>query len=223
MKKWAFLISIPLLVLSIFLLLPLLHPDTRIVAKTLVNCGVFIDPGHGGYDPGSERDAVLEKDINMKIGGELFEEVLGVGAIAFLSRSSDYDLSRPDATNHKTEDLKERVKNINNSGASLLVSLHLNAMNDERVFGPMVYYREKDPVSRKLAESVQRELNELSGLDKIIHPERYYLFRHTKIPAILVECGFLSNSDERKRLVTPTYQRELAKAIRIGLESFLDQ
>lgn len=223
MKRWAFLLSVPLIVITVFLLIPLLHPSTKTVSKTLVNCGIFIDPGHGGYDPGSSRDAVLEKDINMKIGGELFEEVLSVGAIAFLTRSEDYDLSRPDSANHKAEDLKRRVESINNSGASLLISLHLNAMHDESVHGPMVYYREKDPVSKKFAESVQNELNELSGLNKIIHGERYYLFRHTKIPAILIECGFLSNSIERRKLVDPTYQRQLARAIRSGVETFLDQ
>lgn len=220
MKKWLAFLVLPIIFTLIVILVPPIFVRPVAVDKSLVGVGLFIDPGHGGYDPGSNRDQVLEKDINLDIASSLFELTLERGAITFMTRSGDYDLSHTDSTNHKAEDLRERVRAINQSGANLLVSLHLNALSDPDVRGPMVYYREKDPVSKKLAFAVQDRLNEMTGLDKIIHSERYYLFRKTTLPAILVECGFLSNSAERRQLLDPKYQQRLARAIFLGIEDF---
>lgn len=220
MKKLLVFLVIPLIFTLIIILIPPIFVRPVAVNKSLVGVGLFIDPGHGGYDPGTHREQVLEKDINLDIASFLFEKALGAGAITFLTRSGDYDLSRPDSTNHKSEDLKERVKAINNSGANMLVSLHLNSIADTSVQGPMVYYRQADPISKKLADAVQEELNQLTGMEKIIHPERYYLFRKTSIPAILIECGFLSNAADRRQLLDSTYQEKLSDSIYRGIEKF---
>lgn len=213
-------VALPLL---LFLILTIIRPlfiRDAPVSETLFGLSVFIDPGHGGYDPGSERDQVLEKDLNLRIGLSLFEQLSSDGVLALSARTGDYDLSSLYSSNHKMEDLRRRAQLINDSGAALLVSIHLNTHRDTSVRGPMVYYRHQDESSKRLAESIQSELNLLTGLDKIIHAENYYLFRATRLPAVLVECGFLSNPNERRSLLSESYQRELAGAIYEGIRRY---
>ena len=181
--------------------------------NTRINKIVFIDPGHGGYDPGTNSDGILEKEINLKISTFLYEEIINNSGMAFITRSNDYDLSNVNSSNHKLEDMNKRVKAINNSGADILISIHLNALRDTSVYGPMVYYRKNDYSSLQLAELIQSDLNEFSGLKKKVHPETYFLFKHTSIPAVLIECGFLSNPNERKLLNQDHYQKSLATCI----------
>ena len=139
---------------------------------------------------------------------------------AYISRTSDYDLSSINSKNHKLEDLKNRVKQVNESQANLLVSIHLNALNNQRVHGPMVYYRKNDPASQLFAQTMQNKLNEFSGLEKKCYQENYYIFRNTNIPAILIECGFLSNPDEKSKLLTNKYQEEITNVIFNGIKEF---
>lgn len=199
--------------IAIFILILFYPLQENKEINSAINKTVFIDPGHGGYDPGTNSDDILEKEINLKIGSYLYEKLLANSFQAYITRSEDYDLSSLNSKNHKQEDLNNRVKAINNSGADILVSIHLNALLNPTVYGPMVYYRKNDDESQKLAQIVQDELNDISGLKKKIHPETYFLFKHTSIPAILIECGFLSNEMERKLLNTSNYQQKLANAI----------
>lgn len=192
----------------------------RTVADTMLGLVVFVDPGHGGYDPGTEREQILEKNINLQISEKLFDKMLSEGMTGLMARTGDYDLSSAYSKNHKLEDLKKRAEYINHSGANILVSVHLNALSDSSVHGPMVYYRAKDQLSGELASAIQDRLNDLTGLDKIIHEENYYLFKATKIPAVLVECGFLSNAEERNRLLNEKYQEKIARAIFEGVKVF---
>jgi len=174
---------------------------------------VFIDPGHGGYDPGTHSDEILEKEINLKIATNLYDLFIENSSMAFITRSGDYDLSSLNSKNHKLEDLNNRIRAIKNSGAEILISIHLNALRDTSVYGPMVYYRKNDEKSFMLAEIIQKKLNVLSGREKISHPETYFLFKHTTIPAVIIECGFLSNAEERRKLNDSSYQKQLANCI----------
>lgn len=188
-----------------------------VVSLETLGLVVFIDPGHGGYDPGSSSGSVLEKDINLAISTKLYEKMLGEGMMTLIARNDDYDLSTAFSKNHKMDDLKKRVKMINDSGANMLISVHLNSMRDSSIYGPMVYYRAKDETSKVLAQTIQDELNELSNLNKIIHEENYYLFNKTFIPSVLIECGFLSNVEERSKLIREEYQEDLAISIYNGI------
>lgn len=188
-----------------------------VVSLETLGLVVFIDPGHGGYDPGSSSGSVLEKDINLAISTKLYEKMLGEGMMTLIARNDDYDLSTAFSKNHKMDDLKKRVKMINDSGANMLISVHLNSMRDSSIYGPMVYYRAKDETSKVLAQTIQDELNELSNLNKIIHEENYYIFNKTFIPSVLIECGFLSNVEERSKLIREEYQEDLAISIYNGI------
>ena len=187
--------------------------------SSLINYIVVIDPGHGGKDNGCENNGVLEDDINLEIGLKLFEELTTQGFRTYLTRDGDYDLASVNASNRKNEDLRNRVKIINNYDANLVISLHVNYYSSSSIQGPMVYYK-NDQESKDLALIIQEKLNQASGLDKIIHKEDFYIFRNTYCPSLLIECGFISNDSDLNRLTNSTYQTIISKKISEGLISY---
>ena len=180
--------------------------------SSLINYIVVIDPWHGGKDNGCENNGVLEDDINLEIGLKLFEELTTQGFRTYLTRDGDYDLASVNASNRKNEDLRNRVKIINNYDANLVISLHVNYYSSSSIQGPMVYYK-NDQESQDIALIIQEKLNQASGLDKIIHKEDFYIFRNTYCPSLLIECGFISNDSDLNRLTNSTYQTIISKKI----------
>ncbi|MCH5180155.1 MAG: N-acetylmuramoyl-L-alanine amidase [Erysipelotrichales bacterium] len=188
---------------------------------SLFGINFVIDPGHGGKDNGSCYNEVLEDEINLKIATKLMDISINEGAISSLTRVGDYDLSSENASNHKREDLKARVDYINNSGAQFFVSIHMNSYpSNISVNGPMVYYEKNNEESKHFAEEVSKVLNDFASSDKPIHYDDFYLFRNTKIPGILVECGFISNSKDRNNLTNDLYQQKFAKKLYEGIENY---
>ncbi len=189
---------------------------------SLFGIKLVIDPGHGGKDNGTCYQNVLEDELNLQVAEKLMNICLDEGAISSLTRVGDYDLASLYAPNRKREDLKARVDYINNSGADLFISLHMNSFpKNVSVHGPMVYYDKNKEQSKLLAENVNDSLNEFSKLDKKIRYDDFYLFRNTNIPGILVECGFISNSGDRNNLLKEDYQNKLAQAIYMGIDDYL--
>lgn len=207
------------LCLSFLLLYPMIKSKT---ASLFLDEIILIDPGHGGKDDGASCDDVQEDEINLKIASKLYELIIGRGGMAFILRTGDYDLASLYATNRKREDLNKRVEYINHSGASLFISIHLNSYGSASVHGPMVYYRKNDSKSKILGECVLEQLNALTTDDKIVHGEDYFLFRKTSLPGILVECGFITNTEERRKLLTEDYQNKIAQAILTGVRGYLN-
>lgn len=195
---------------------------TKSVPTSLFGVNIVIDPGHGGKDNGTCYENVLEDEINLNIATKLMNICIDEGAISSLTRVGDYDLSSQYAKNRKREDLKKRVEFINSSNADYFISLHLNSYpNNKKVYGPMVYYKRNDEESKNIAVNVMNSLNELAKTSKPIHPEDFYLFKHTNAPGILVECGFLSNYKERELLLDNEYQEKIARTIYKGLDDYL--
>lgn len=195
---------------------------TKSVPTSLFGVNIVIDPGHGGKDNGTCYENVLEDEINLNIATKLMNICINDGAISSLTRVGDYDLSSQYAKNRKREDLKKRVEFINSSNADYFISLHLNSYpNNKNVYGPMVYYKRNDEESKNIAVNVMNSLNELAKTSKPIHPEDFYLFKHTNAPGILVECGFLSNYKERELLLDNEYQEKIARTIYKGLDDYL--
>ena len=178
---------------------------------------VIIDPGHGGIDGGtSAADGTLEKDINLKISLYLKGILENYGAITLMTRDGDYDLSTPNALYRKKSDFDNRIDLINNSGADLYISIHLNYLNDTKYYGPQVFYLNKNIY---LANIMQNTLNKsLNGSRKIKKiPSDTYMYSKLKISGILIECGFLSNANERNKLITDKYQQKVAFEIANGI------
>jgi len=210
MKKYitvlfAFFIGVLLLYsLKVEAMLPL-------TGKTIV-----IDPGHGAEDPGTSYKNIYEKDINLKISLYLEEYLGSLGAEVILTRDDDYDLSSPNANYRKKSDFDNRIKLINNSNADIYVSIHLNYLNDFSYYGPQVFYiKDNKELANIMQKALNKNLNGLRNIKKI--PTNTYMYNKLNINGVLIECGFLSNTNERNKLKKSEYQKEIAKAISEGL------
>ena len=180
---------------------------------------IVIDPGHGYLDPGTVYEKIYEKEINLKISLYLKDILEKYGAITLMTREGDYDLSTPNALYRKKSDFDNRINLINNSGADLYISIHLNYLNDSNYYGPQVFYLNKNIF---LASTMQQALNKgLNGSRKIKKiPSDTYMYTKLNIPGILIECGFLSNESERNKLITDKYQQKIALEIVNGIVKY---
>ena len=177
---------------------------------------IYIDPGHGGYDPGTVYGNIYEKDINLNISLKLKKEIEKHGGYVYLTRNGDYDLSSPSALFRKKSDFDNRVRLINNEHPDLYLSIHMNYLNDSRYFGPQVFYNLND---ENLAIKVQKSLNKITKSDRKIKliPKDTYMYKKLKVSGLLVECGFLSNKKERENLLSTIYQQKISRAIVEGI------
>lgn len=174
---------------------------------------VVVDAGHGGHDPGAVVAGVEEKDIVLDIALRIFELSRASPIQVVLTRSTD-----------RYVDLKERVRFAERVGAMLYISVHANYVSDPRVRGIEVYVDDTRPPSDpswRLAEAVLGALvAETKARNRGVRTQKLYL-RHTDLPAVLVEVGYLSNPKERSLLLTPSYRERLARAILEGILEFL--
>ncbi len=136
-----------------------------------------------------------------------------------MTRDGDYDLSTPNATYRKKSDFDNRIKMINGSDADIYLSIHLNYLSDARYKGPQVFYENDNEL---LATKIQQAMNEdLNGEREIkTIPAKTYMYSKLKVPGVLIECGFLSNGDERRLLVTKEYQQKVALSIAKGVLAY---
>lgn len=181
---------------------------------------LIIDPGHGGFDPGAvASDGTAESGINLAVGLQMEEMARLLGVETDMTRREDVS-TESDASaavrQRKNSDLKNRVEQINGISGGVLVSLHQNSLPQvPAVHGAQVFYSEVEG-SRELAETVQAALNTvINDRNKEVKAAGggVYLLKNAKIPAILVECGFLSNGDETALLNTQAHQNRLALTI----------
>lgn len=208
-----------LLTLALLVLFPLTF-NGYIRASAFIDFILYIDPGHGGKDNGTSYLDVYEDSINLAVSEKLYELCLRKNLLAYISRTGDYDLASQYAENRKREDLQNRAEAIAHSGCSAFVSIHVNQYSSPSVYGPMVYYEKSDESSYALACAVQKELNVLAGTEKTVHADDFYIFRKCDQPGILVECGFISNEEERGHLLEEQYQQSLAQAIYAGVYQY---
>lgn len=179
---------------------------------------IILDIGHGGDDPGTSYQNILEKDLNLAIGLELEKELSRNGASVILTREGDYDLSSPNAHRRKKSDFDNRIDLINKSKANVYLSIHINYLEDTSYYGGQIFYYGEE--NKKLAEFLQSEFNTISYPRSIKPMPNIYMYRRLKIPGVLVECGFISNKKEREKLITPAYQKEIAKVLTQGLVNY---
>lgn len=188
-------------------------------------CTIILDAGHGGIDPGKiGTNGALEKDINLSITLKLKQLLENKGYNVVLTREDSNDLSSEDATNHKREDMNNRIDIISNSNATLTVSIHQNSFPDESVHGPQVFYYESSGASELLASTVLATLEESLSVTEsrgIKKNSDYYILKKSPTPTIIVECGFLSNPSEADCLITDSYQNKIARGIYLGICDYL--
>lgn len=187
---------------------------------------ILIDPGHGGEDGGAvSADGTVEKDINLDISLPLADMLRVNGYTVRLTRDSDYSIYDPGLRSireKKVSDLKNRLDLINKS--RMTISIHQNHFTQSQYFGTQIFYSTQNPESQPLAKSVRQYIlsmlqpkntRELKQCTKDI-----YLLYNATSPAIIVECGFLSNADELNKLKDPDYQQSMAYAIACGVMAY---
>jgi len=185
---------------------------------------IYLDPGHGGKDPGAVYKNIRESDINLSISLKLQEELEKKGAIVHLTRYGDYDLAANNAFLRKRSDLSRRANIINNSMADLYLSIHLNADTSSIWKGAQVFYDGVNEENEKIAEIFEQEfISNLNTNRKSKKLTNQYMYRRIKIPGVLIEAGFLSNHNERYLLQQEDYQRKLAEIITRGIIKYFNE
>lgn len=187
--------------------------------------GTFVvDAGHGGEDGGaSDPSGRPEKDMNLAVAKDLQQLLTASGYRVVMTRTTDTSLADPLPTirERKTSDLHNRMKIIEAQESCIFVSIHQNQFEQSRYSGTQVFYSDNGAGSKELAESVQSRVVSLLQKDnaRAVKPatSSIYLLWHAKVPAVLVECGFLSNPEEDAKLNSEEYQHQMAFAICSGL------
>lgn len=174
----------------------------------------FPIPAHGGVDPGSIYKNIYEKDINLNISLNLKDKLEEKGAIVFLTRSDDYDLSVTNTINRKRSDLSRRANAINKSECDMYLSIHLNSESTGTWRGPQLFYDDVNEANKDIATVIQKHLSKLFGTNrKIKLVNDLYLEKRVKVPGVLIEVGFLSNSNDRYLLRQDSFIDKVTNSI----------
>lgn len=185
---------------------------------------VVLDAGHGSSDSGKVGiNGVLEKDINLSISKKTKKYLEKKGVRVIMTRDKDESLAEGENGNRKVQDMKARVKRINDTKPDLAVSIHQNSYHEESIHGAQVFYYEHSESGEKDARILQEALLAVDpdNTRQVKANTTYYLLKRTEVPILIVECGFLSNQEEAEKLASEDYQKEIAKAIANGIESCL--
>ncbi len=187
---------------------------------------VWIDPGHGGADPGKVGVGdVLEKDINLQMAMKLKDELEMRDIEVMMTRTEDKDLAEEGAGSRKVSDLNNRCKMMNESDATLTICVHQNSFTDSGVKGAQVFYCSGSEDGKKVAQLIQDTIKgnvDPENNREIKENDSYYMLKNTGIPVVIVECGFLSNPEETALLVDEEYQHRMAEAIAEGVLKYFD-
>ena len=183
---------------------------------------IILDAGHVGWDPGKTgTQGDNEKNINLQIDQKLKQYLEQGGAVVYMTRKSDEALGEK-----KGEDMKERKRIANESEGDIFISIHQNAFPKGSAKGAQVFYHKQSQEGKKLAEEIQKSLKKYvddENIREVKENTNYYILKKTELPSALVECGFLSNLEEEKKLNTEEYQQKVAWAIYVGIMNYFEQ
>lgn len=182
---------------------------------------ILIDAGHGGFDPGKVEKGTEEKKINLDIALKLQTILEMSDAYVLMTRADD------DATGStKDSDMAFRKNIANISEADILVSIHQNAFTDGKPHGPFIFHYNEEDKSKLLAKNIQNYLNEDLGKTPGRAPKQnknYFILRTVSMPAVIVECGFLTNNTDLYNLKQKEHQEKIAWAIYKGIVDYFEE
>lgn len=171
---------------------------------------VYLDPGHGGTDPGASGNGIIEKELNLKIALGVRDKLQSMGITVYMSRDTDKFVS-----------LEDIAKGANAANPDVFVSIHQNSFTNPSANGIETYWY-KGEVDRILASNLQSQLiANTNAYNRGVKNEAFYVIKNTNMPSSLVECGFITNPDEANRLKNPDYQNKIISAIADGTYNFL--
>lgn len=195
---------------------------TTTVDSPSLGYSIIIDAGHGGKDGGAVgKGGTEESRLNLDYALELEKICKSAGMKTILTRKDMEGLYSPLAQNKKRSEMERREEIINGSEGEIVVSIHMNSFPLSSLKGAQVFYKENSESGKSLATSVENNLAgggiEIRGGASV---GDYYVLNCTEKPAILVECGFLSNEEEEKRLCEEEYRRKFCEMLFCGILEF---
>jgi len=218
--KEKILIGIYLLVIVIGIVFTLRNETvmTSNISMPLSKKIILIDAGHGGADPGKVSGSTQEKTINLAIAQKLQSYLEQADAITFMTRVDDSDLAQT-----KKSDMYSRKLTADTSNADIFVSIHQNSYPNSSIQGAQVFYFNQSENSKRLAVCIQNELRSFinnNNKREVTENSNYYVLRRTSMPAVIVECGFLTNPNEKNLLLDSDYQDRIAWAVYMGIVDY---
>lgn len=184
---------------------------------------IVIDAGHGGVDAGvrGKISGEKESDINLSIAKHLKGYLSGAGFNAVMTRTTQGGLYGTSTKGFKMRDMKKRKQVIEESSADMVVSIHQNFCPLPSKRGSHVFFDKTSEAGKLLADSIQHSLNALNGADgNTSLAGDYYMLKCTQNPSVIVECGFLSNSEDERLLCTDEYRKNVAYAVFRGIVAY---
>ncbi len=227
-KLTCFVIKKKYLMASLFILLFILSSVGVFFIVSTTNASsyvstIVIDAGHGGIDGGSiGYSGTIEKDINLEYSKTLKNMCSQFGFKVVMTRTNDSGLYSPFAVNKKKDDMKKRKQIIEKAKPDIVISIHMNSTKGNSSRGAQVFYNKENENSIRLANSIQKQFQ-----DKLIKPRKtsqngdYYIVNCTPYPSVIVECGFLSNKEEEKLLLTNDYKNNVCYSILCGIIDYM--
>lgn len=187
---------------------------------------VIVDAGHGGMDGGAVGiNGSLEKDINFSIALKLKELLKKERIRLVMTRSKDDMINDKDVKSVKMSDLNNRIEIANKYKDALFVSIHMNSFKDAKQHGAQIFYSPNNPASESFATVMKGEFN------KYVDPENkreiksggnIHILKNITIPAVIAECGFISNEEEEKLLNSDDYQQKIANALLSSIKIMME-
>ena len=209
--------------ISLILIIPMLDFSFPLPSEDALAQGditIVIDAGHGGEDGGCEGNGLVEKDLNLDISMRLASLLREAGVNVVMTRETDillYDTNSDYKGQKKAQDVRKRLEIAKNQENPLLVSIHMNYFPQTQYSGLQVWYSTNDARSRILANLIQSnnknalQPNNKRGIKEAT--SSIFLLHNATFPAVLIECGFLSNTEEAHTLTDAEYRQKLAEVI----------
>jgi len=189
--------------------------------QTLLGKVIYLDPGHGGPDPGAIYKDIYEKDINLLLCQKLSASLKTKGATVYLTRETDKDLALNNVQNRKRSDLINRAYLINKTNPDIYLSIHLNYIANSKWKGLQIFYNNKNQKNEIIANKLTSYIKEKTyNVKDPKFNNTYYMYKNISSPGVLIEVGFLSNSDDRYRLTHEEYQDKLIDNLTYSIESY---
>ncbi|MBS5738020.1 MAG: N-acetylmuramoyl-L-alanine amidase [Clostridiales bacterium] len=185
---------------------------------------IIIDAGHGGDDGGAVSiGGICEKDLNLAMSKSLSSNLEAMGYHVIMTRTDDTDTDGEEGFN-KRKDILNRLKYTEQYPNSLFISVHMNSSTSSTDKGFTVFYGEKNELSKKIAENIYYAVENFAYTSRLRDvkeaPDSVYLMNNCTVPAILVECGFISNKTDEALLMDEKYREDLSYILACGIDKF---
>ncbi len=234
LKKWL-VISVLFLVSLVVVVYGTRASDIGFfLPEPLAGVKIVIDPGHGGIDGGASHGEIVERDITLAMSLKLEKLLKSQGATVVMTRSKEGDAiaeHRPNeeyrtTRSRKVADLLLREEIINNTKPDIVISLHVNAVPEDRWRGAQVFYHatgheNSEPLAKAIQASIRNNIGNTER--EALSIKQVYVLKKANAPAVLVETGFISNDEERALLTSDKYQNQMVEAIADGIRSYVEE